>query len=79
MKANNKEFYEMREEFEKCHKRGACVFRGHLERAKPGENPAHIFYDNGTTNQLFHMFMHGYECAQSIAKIEDAVKKYEVV
>lgn len=68
MKANDKEFYELREQFEKTHKKSNS--RSSLVRAKRDENtPAGIFYDDWVTNGLFQMYMMGYENAKCLSRI----------
>jgi hypothetical protein len=62
----DKEFYELRKQFEKDMKQ---LIYGHgLDRASSNV-PTGVFYDDGYVNTLFHSYMLGYESAKCFARI----------
>ena len=65
MKAGDKEFYDLREQFEKNMKE---ITYGHsLERDTSGIKG--VWYADGYVNTLFNTYMYGYEYAKSIARM----------
>jgi hypothetical protein len=66
IKKGSKEFYEVIEAFE-MHVKNSTVYVADLSRVdRNDENtPNGYFYNNGTTNNLFLMFMSGYVSAKA--------------
>ena len=63
MKANDKEFEEMRKAFEQTVKsKESKFYLPYLQRSARDEKNS--FYDNGNTDMFFQMFMQGYEYAK---------------
>ncbi len=55
-----KEFYELQDEFEKAMK--DLVYGYKIERVKKDDDqPKGHFYYDGTVNQMFHVYMRGYQ------------------
>ena len=67
MTTKDKEFYELREQFEKDMKN--LIYGHKLDRASKN-CPVGIFYDDGYVNTLFHTYMLGYETAKCWARLE---------
>ena len=59
-----KEFYELREQFEKDIT--TVIYGCEIKRADPAKNPSHVFYDNGTINTAFKVYMLGYSNGKSL-------------
>ncbi len=58
MTAGSKEFYQIRDDFEKAISMSPLVGRVKFEKETSGQKG--YFYADGHTNQLFHAFMLGY-------------------
>ena len=63
-----KEFYEMRDQFEKGLKTipGAPSAVGRVSREDADNVPKNVFYNNGLINQLFLAYMLGYSNGKSV-------------
>lgn len=68
MKVGDKEFYELMEQFEKNMK---DLTYGH-EVIRDKTDIKGVWYEDGHVNTLFNTYMHGYEYAKSIARLEGA-------
>lgn len=55
-----KEFYEMQSQFEKSLKQSSLYVTDFSKPSKDEKNPNHVFYNNGETNKMFHVYMMGY-------------------
>lgn len=66
MKVNDKEFCDAIDMFEKIVKKSEHCFNSRLDRATCGIKG--IFYDNGETDKLFKMFLHGYEFGKLVCR-----------
>lgn len=63
-----KEFHELREQFEKNIQES--TIRCNLDRVGKDEKvPSGIFYNDGLTNQLFHVYMMGYQNAKCLSNM----------
>lgn len=68
IKRGSKEFYEMVESFENTLK-ASPVYVSASDMSKVSKEdmdktPSHYFYNNGTINTMFYMFMSGYVAAK---------------
>jgi hypothetical protein len=61
----DKEFYELRNQFEKDMKQ--LIYGHRLDRAN--NIPTGNFYDDGYVNTLFHSYMLGYENAKCLSRL----------
>ncbi len=69
MKAYSKEFEDVREAFEKTvRSRYSSIYIPDIKRAF--KNNKISFYDNGTTDNLFQLFMQGYEYAKCLQRMK---------
>jgi hypothetical protein len=70
MKRNNKEFEELRSQFEKDLKVMPLYVGGTMEREAKDSSQ---YYANGNVNNYFKLFMQGYQFAKSLAR-QDALE-----
>jgi len=69
MVAHSKEFYELRDAFEKTVKcKNTDFYLSDLSRSP--KNEKNSFYENGNTDKFFQMFMQGYEYAKLIQRLD---------
>ena len=69
IKKGDKEFYELMIQFEKDMPK--LIYGHKIERVGKNEKvPTGIFYHDGYVNTLFHTYMHGYEYAKCLARLE---------
>lgn len=69
MRVGNKEFHEMRNQFEKDVEKNLYGCR--LDRDKRGgKTPSSVFYQDGATNQMFQAYMMGYENAKCLVRMD---------
>jgi hypothetical protein len=70
MNVKDKEFYDLRNQFEKSVKALTYVHSRSLDRVSKNEKvPTGIFYNDGYINTLFHVYMLGYENAKCLARV----------
>ena len=68
MKVGTKEFYHMQDEFERSIKKSKHAYVTSLERTDGSVKG--VFYENGKTNELFHVFMLGYSSGRLAYMLE---------
>lgn len=71
MKAWDKEFYELMNQFEKFMK--TTPYRCKIERVTQEQReklPADEYYDDGETNKLFNVYMAGYTYRKCLENLE---------
>lgn len=69
MKRNGKEFEDLRGQFEKdLHSMPVYVGRN-LER-EDRDSTVQVYYQNGEVNRLFIAYMHGYQHAKCLARVD---------
>lgn len=66
MKTGDKEFHELREQFEK--NMNEITYGHRLDRDTAGIKG--VWYDDGYVNTIFNAYMYGYEYAKSMARLE---------
>jgi len=70
MKAHSKEFEELRNVFEQTvRSKESRFYLPNLQRSSRDEKNS--FYDNGSTDMFFQMFMQGYEYAKLVQRLEE--------
>ena len=67
MKKNNREFEELRKQFEADLKKMPMYVSGNMDR-EPRDS--HWYYCNGDVNNLFIAYMSGYQMAKSLARMD---------
>ncbi len=69
MRCGDREFHELREQFEKNMKE--LIYGHKVDRVhKDAKVPAGEFYNDGYVNKLFHAYMMGYEFAKCVNGVE---------
>ncbi|MEW8119880.1 MAG: hypothetical protein AB2792_22185 [Candidatus Thiodiazotropha sp.] len=74
MKRGSKEFYELLDSFESCARNISGTYIYDFERYKPEPGEKCMdgqYYNNGTTNAAFNVYMAGYQHAKCKARVED--------
>lgn len=67
MNKNNKEFEELRTQFEADLKKMPIYVSGRMDREPRDSN---YYYQNGDVNNLFIAYMSGYQSAKALARID---------
>lgn len=66
MQRNSKEFYEMRNEFEKLIKSKDCPYLPTKRLDRDDSGGKYAFYENEYVNLAFRFYMHGYALSKSM-------------